>query len=173
MSWVSGYGAYAPYKCAHDEVLRATFVEILGHDDCHKSLRKSHLYNTADCVDASPHICASHDMCDSGLCDGDSGGLLVVVDKEEKAAVQVGISSYITGTCGERGHPDIYTRVSPYAVWIKENMGDSVIFNPPIDEAVECPQEIHASCVTKRSLPKCDCPYCIDACLPLLEKPRD
>ncbi len=139
---VSGYGASAPYHCEYDDVLRATYVTILGHDECHRRLKQTHQYLTEKCIDASPHICAAHDMCGSGLCDGDSGGPLVVVDKDDKAAVQVGISSYIAGTCGEREHPDIYTRVSPYASWIKENTDGTVVFNPAIGKAEKCRPEI-------------------------------
>ncbi|KAK9758553.1 Trypsin [Popillia japonica] len=52
---------------------------------------------------------------EKGVCLGDSGGPLVANEK------QIGIASYVIGDCAI-GNPDVYTKVSTYIEWIKDNM---------------------------------------------------
>ncbi len=136
---VSGYGESAEGNCG-DDVLRYTLVEIVGHDACHKLLKDAHEGLVEHCLDESPHICATHDLCGSGLCHGDSGGPLVLADKNNKELVQVGVSSYVVGDCGARDHPDIYTRVSAYKWWIHDITQGTAKFDPPITTEMDCPR---------------------------------
>lgn len=53
------------------------------------------------------------------LLQGDSGGPLAIEDGEEV----VGVVSYGTRICS-MGEPDVYTRVSQFTSFIKENCGD-------------------------------------------------
>ncbi len=89
------YGESAEKKCGED-VLRYTLVNIIDHDPCHELLKNAHAGLVEHCLDESPHICATHDLCGSGLCHGDSGGPLVLSDKfnEEIEGAETGC-----GTC--------------------------------------------------------------------------
>ncbi|KAL7448475.1 hypothetical protein ACHAWC_000651 [Mediolabrus comicus] len=60
----------------------------------------------------------------TGACNGDSGGPLFQVDKDGEIGdypTQVGIVSWGI-PCAIPGYPDVYTRVSYYAEWIKETV---------------------------------------------------
>ncbi|XP_076303585.1 chymotrypsin-2-like isoform X3 [Lasioglossum baleicum] len=73
------------------------------------------------------HIC-TFTRVDEGVCNGDSGGALVV------NGVQVGIVSY--GMPCARGSPDVYTRVYSYIPWIREQLaGDHIFLSDPTNSA--------------------------------------
>ncbi len=54
-------------------------------------------------------------------CDGDSGGPLVYREASSSPWYQVGIVSFGTLECGI-GVPGVYTRVSAFIPWLKQNM---------------------------------------------------
>jgi secreted trypsin-like serine protease len=68
------------------------------------------------------------EICATGLtggkdsCFGDSGGPLVVAVDNERGYAQVGIVSW-GPQCGNPLYPGVYTRVSSFSEWIKDNMG--------------------------------------------------
>ncbi|XP_046805717.1 serine protease easter-like [Lucilia cuprina] len=59
-----------------------------------------------------------------GICDGDSGGSLVVKDRLDNRNVYVlsGVTSFIQKPCGLDGWPGLFTKVGPYMDWILENI---------------------------------------------------
>lgn len=121
-----------------DHALRAATVRVIDNETCKGRLLNSRAFCGAEDLDESPHICATHDACGSGTCSGDSGGPLVVHDNEK--IVQVGIISYHFGQCGARDHPDVYTRVSAYALWIHENTRNNASLYPD-HTVVDCPKK--------------------------------
>lgn len=66
----------------------------------------------------SDHICAGRNG--KGSCFGDSGGPLVVRGSDG-TMFQIGVVSYGARRCAER-KPSVYTRVSRYMEWIRENL---------------------------------------------------
>ncbi|XP_017890394.1 trypsin epsilon-like [Ceratina calcarata] len=80
--------------------------------------------NTTSCNDAyrsiggvpKGQICAGYTQGGKDACQGDSGGPMVVNDQ------LVGIVSWGIG-CGGRNQPGVYTDVSYYRQWIKQNSG--------------------------------------------------
>ena len=111
-------------------VLLGTVVNVVWNNDCQTK------YDKSDDPDPPNNItegmmCTEGDH-GNGFCKGDSGGPLVVYDGDgtqppQNQFVQVGIVSWQEG-CAEEGFPDVYTRVSSYAKWIKktacENTGE-------------------------------------------------
>ncbi|XP_018565738.1 brachyurin-like [Anoplophora glabripennis] len=89
--------------------LRYVVSDILSNDNC-KSIDP---YGT---VIQPTHLCVSGLLYSDrvGACNGDFGGPLVV------DGVQVGISSFGYKDCGV-GKPDVFTRLTEYSDWIREN----------------------------------------------------
>ncbi|KAL3211661.1 hypothetical protein MRX96_008367 [Rhipicephalus microplus] len=59
-----------------------------------------------------------------GACKGDSGGPLMVRNKAGRFQ-QVGIVSYLMGTCGGDYNPQVYTRVTSYSDWLTRGVSSS------------------------------------------------
>ncbi|XP_063597281.1 trypsin epsilon-like [Penaeus indicus] len=66
-------------------------------------------------------VCAASNNKDA--CQGDSGGPLVVLESD--SYTQIGVVSWGIG-CAEADYPGIYTRVSSYMRWIKDNTQEGV-----------------------------------------------
>lgn len=83
--------------------------DILSNEDC-KSIEHY------DLVIQPTHLCISGVSNDVkvGTCNGDSGGPLAV------HGVQVGLVSFGYSDC-EAGKPSVFTRLSKYRDWIREN----------------------------------------------------
>ena len=58
-------------------------------------------------------------------CDGDSGGPLMMIKRKrsELIWIQIGIVSFGRTSCGTRGVPGVYTKVSAYTQWILDHIG--------------------------------------------------
>ncbi|XP_067945507.1 fibrinolytic enzyme, isozyme C-like [Watersipora subatra] len=66
----------------------------------------------------SGHICVENG--DTGACNGDSGGpLSCMVNGQMYLA---GATSWGISGCQTRGYPSVYTRVSYFSGWLRENM---------------------------------------------------
>ncbi len=64
-------------------------------------------------------VCAGTANGGADSCEGDSGGPMVVKDKNGRY-VLAGIISWGIG-CGDRNRPGVYTRISEFRNWITRN----------------------------------------------------
>jgi secreted trypsin-like serine protease len=102
------------------DVLLETTVDYISNEECQEAYA------------GAPWLITVTDgmMCGykkyTGPCVGDSGGPLFIVDKDGEIGdhpTQVGINSWVSDYgCATPGYPDVYTRVSYYAEWIKETV---------------------------------------------------
>jgi secreted trypsin-like serine protease len=60
----------------------------------------------------------------SNSCYGDSGGPLMILGRDPKRYIQVGIVSW-GDRCGRAGTPNVYTRVASFADWINQSMNSN------------------------------------------------
>ncbi len=67
-------------------------------------------------------VCAGPSEGGVDSCNGDSGGPLLVQDRDQRW-MQVGIVSYGSVKCGTPGKYGVYTRVGAFAPWIERNLG--------------------------------------------------
>ncbi|KRX94313.1 Coagulation factor XI [Trichinella pseudospiralis] len=74
-------------------------------------------------VNATSSICIGGRKDGRGGCQGDSGGPLLC--EYNKRMVVFGVSSGNTGLCGQFNKPSLYTRVTFYLDWLKENSKNS------------------------------------------------
>jgi trypsin len=92
-------------------VLRDVTVQAKSREDC------SNMYSQGGLtVPGDIWLCAGIDAGGKDACIGDSGGPLV-----DSKNLLVGISSWGVG-CARREYPGVYTRVSAYKVWLKQNI---------------------------------------------------
>uniref|UniRef100_A0A6G5A6U1 Putative trypsin-like serine protease n=1 Tax=Rhipicephalus microplus TaxID=6941 RepID=A0A6G5A6U1_RHIMP len=97
------------------DFLRQTSVTILPDKVCTTLFGKHGFSDTRQC-------CANKRS--KGACKGDSGGPLMVRNKAGRFQ-QVGIVSYLMGTCGGDYNPQVYTRVTSYSDWLTRGVSSS------------------------------------------------
>jgi trypsin len=120
--YISGWGRTS-FEGKTSNVLLGTVENVVSNKDCQTNYDKS---------PEPPNIITEGMMCAEGdhgnaFCNGDSGGPLVVYDDDgdgTEPVVQVGIVSW-SDDCAKEGFPDVYTRVSSYAKWIKKTACDN------------------------------------------------
>ena len=93
-------------------------VDVIETGEC-KAVYES-LQVTAFSI-GDTEICATGLQGGKDSCFGDSGGPLIVAADNDRGYVQVGIVSW-GPQCGNPLYPGVYTRVSSFSNWIKENV---------------------------------------------------
>ncbi|KAL1227047.1 Transmembrane protease serine [Trichinella pseudospiralis] len=106
--WVVGWGAEMSFG-QPSEILNAANVGVWPDEKC--------LGNS------TVSICLGGGKDGRGACQGDSGGPLLC--EYNKRMVVFGVSSGNTGLCGQFNKPSLYTRVTFYLDWLKENSKNS------------------------------------------------
>lgn len=87
------------------------------------------LVSSATCEDqwgafnSDNKICAGYKVGGKDSCQGDSGGPLVALDRDHRP-YQIGVVSYGWG-CAKTDSYGVYTRVSSYKDWIRQNVPDA------------------------------------------------
>jgi len=109
---VTGWGTTSSGGSVSD-VLREVDVKVKANSDCQSSYGSSNIKETM--------LCAGAPGKDS--CQGDSGGPLVFKDGGNNYD-QIGVVSWGYG-CANPSYPGVYTRVSKYLTWIKDNTQDA------------------------------------------------
>ncbi|PSN57580.1 hypothetical protein C0J52_00493 [Blattella germanica] len=97
-------------------ILQQVEVPVMSNADCKKNTK----YNEKMISDNM--MCAGYPDGMKDSCQGDSGGPLATL-REDKKYELIGIVSWGNG-CARPGYPGVYTRVTRYLDWIKENSKD-------------------------------------------------
>lgn len=106
---VVGWGT-TYYGGKESTVQRQAQLPVWRNDDCDQTYFQPI---------TSSFICAGYPEGGKDACQGDSGGPLML--KVEGHWIQIGIVSF-GNKCGEPGYPGVYTRITEYTDWIRENM---------------------------------------------------
>lgn len=94
-------------------------LQVVDLYDVPVSICKQNYEGNTNAITPS-QLCASAPEGGKDTCGGDSGGSLVSMTPN--GPVLEGITSWGPSSCGEKGKPGVYTRISLYADWIIENM---------------------------------------------------
>ncbi|XP_073531346.1 serine protease 56 [Phyllobates terribilis] len=113
--YIAGWGSLYEDGPPSDVIMEAR-VPVLSQELCRSSLGKDMLTSTM--------FCAGYLTGGIDSCQGDSGGPLTCQDPSSKQYMVYGITSWGDG-CGERGKPGVYTRVTAFIDWIRNQMKNS------------------------------------------------
>ncbi|XP_067644824.1 collagenase-like [Eurosta solidaginis] len=105
----SGWGYTSDTSPSHSPVLQFASFKVITNTIC-AEVYGSYIDKGKICTAAVNRI---------GICFGDSGGPLVL----EKSNIQIGIISFFANDECEGNAPAVYTRVTSYLDWIRENTG--------------------------------------------------
>ncbi|KAJ3639884.1 hypothetical protein Zmor_003255 [Zophobas morio] len=97
------------YGGKESTVQRQAVLPVWANEDCNQAYFQPITDN---------FICAGYAKGGTDACQGDSGGPLMI--HWDTRWIQVGIVSF-GNKCGEPGYPGVYTRVTKYLDWIREN----------------------------------------------------
>lgn len=120
---IAGWGRItedANAKVTQEDTLQKLTVKVLSRSKCQTWYQKE-LNSTFKLTDS--HLCAGSRSGKKGTCLGDSGGSLLLRDRNERF-VSIGLVSGAIG-CGREKLPTIYTRVSQYSDWITKKVKPS------------------------------------------------
>ncbi|XP_013397940.1 chymotrypsin-like elastase family member 2A [Lingula anatina] len=109
--WITGWGDTK--SNVSNEVLREFNTIIRTYAECKEGWGSYVLEDT--------HICIGDGS--AGSCQGDSGGPLVC--KVHGVWVLAGVTSWGYSGCRELGFPNVYTRVSEYANWLRDTINSN------------------------------------------------
>jgi len=113
---VSGWGLVDYYDFDLPENLNAAAVQVIDRDVCAKAYKE---YEDDEVFVTDNMVCAGiFKLGGIDACQGDSGGPLAYVSGNTR--ILYGIVSWGKG-CALPDYPGVYTRVSTYIEWIKEN----------------------------------------------------
>jgi secreted trypsin-like serine protease len=121
---MAGRSAVSERKLLSDEELQAprklhkVEVDVIDQAEC-KAVYES--LQVPDFSIGDTEICATSPEGGKDSCFGDSGGPLIVAADNDRGYTQVGIVSW-GPQCGNPLYPGVYTRVSSFSDWIKQNM---------------------------------------------------
>ncbi|KAK9889118.1 hypothetical protein WA026_004389 [Henosepilachna vigintioctopunctata] len=105
---VVGWGT-TYYGGKESTVQRQAILPVWRNEDCNEAYFQPITSN---------FICAGYSEGGTDACQGDSGGPLMAF--WDTRWIQVGVVSF-GNKCGEPGYPGVYTRVTGYMNWIREN----------------------------------------------------
>ncbi|GFX82037.1 clotting factor B [Trichonephila clavipes] len=115
---VAGWGDTV-FRTGGARVLQHVSVPIVSSEECFAAY--SRVQGAAFLARGSDHvICAGLREGGKDACLGDSGGPLMLKSSEDRWII-VGIVS-LGYKCAEPGYPGVYTRVTHYMSWIRDNM---------------------------------------------------
>lgn len=119
--YIAGWGSLYEDGPPSDVIMEAR-VPVISQESCRSTLGKDMLTNTM--------FCAGYLTGGIDSCQGDSGGPLTCQDPSSKQYVIYGITSWGDG-CGERGKPGVYTKVTAFIDWIRNQMEKSTPSREP------------------------------------------
>nr|WBW70050.1 venom protein [Lampona murina] len=120
---VAGWGTEIFGSSESVNNLQEVHVPIVSNAKCAAKFYRGFILDT--------NVCAGGEL-GRDACVGDSGGALF--SKQDGRWHAVGIVSF-GSTCGQEHYPGVYTRVSKYLQWIKDETNDA----PPCDEVIKPP----------------------------------
>ncbi|XP_069702856.1 trypsin-1-like [Periplaneta americana] len=97
-------------------ILQQVEVPVMSNQECRKNTK----YNEKMISDNM--LCAGYPDGMKDSCQGDSGGPLAT-ERDDKKFELIGIVSWGNG-CARAGYPGVYTRVTRYVDWIRDNSKD-------------------------------------------------
>jgi secreted trypsin-like serine protease len=132
---------------AGSRVLQEVMLPHYAEEACKK--RATELYNSAI---IAGQICAGYtDATKKDSCGGDSGGPLIRTGADG-CPILLGVVSYGTAVCARENAPSVYTRVSAYIDWIRQQ-APGIKLSEVTDEGDLVPLEpLNETLLAKRSL---------------------
>eukprot|EP00594_Rhizosolenia_setigera_P010537 CAMPEP_0178977642 /NCGR_PEP_ID=MMETSP0789-20121207/24628_1 /TAXON_ID=3005 /ORGANISM="Rhizosolenia setigera, Strain CCMP 1694" /LENGTH=261 /DNA_ID=CAMNT_0020667115 /DNA_START=184 /DNA_END=969 /DNA_ORIENTATION=+ len=97
------------------DLLLETEVEIKSNSECEDMVSIDSLNNPTAII--SSFICGYEE--NEGVCNGDSGGPLIIKGNTVDSDLLIGITSFGVGGCGNPDYPDVYIRISSFVDFIR------------------------------------------------------
>ncbi|XP_077130110.1 uncharacterized protein LOC143785261 [Ranitomeya variabilis] len=119
--WLTGWGQIAEKaKLPAPQTLQEVPLPLINYMECNKMFQKA--FSASSPFDYVKHdmMCAGYPEGKKDGCQGDSGGPLVC--KNDESWILVGIVSWGVG-CARPNMPGVYTKVSSFSTWIRDESG--------------------------------------------------